>query len=323
MSPFSTREEKRQQQLQNSLRFTNLHSSVELNAIEYFAARNIKWHSQNELHSSQISCLNFWFPMIHRPELLAEVLRKLGYSVAEVLPFKLDFLSELSDAGWNVVNGSLFSQGSVPPHFIAFEWIGWRNYLGELQGTHVAGNFTRTRGQHFSSVDFAIRFRRNDGKIQIIMCEWKYTESYSAGVLTRYSNSGTDRLGRIYRPHLENATCQIELGQIAADALLYNPFDQMMRHQLLCSAMEQAGEMDASIVSYLHIAPKANRELMETITSPGLQGLGQDIYKVWTSLVPQERFKGVHTEEILDILSGVAGNEDWVIYLLDRYGGMV
>ena len=323
MASFKEREKKRQQQLQNSLRFTNLHSSVELNAIEYFADRNIKWQSQDELHSSQISCLNFWFPMMHRPELLAEVLRKLGYSVAEVLPFEFDFLSVLSNAGWNVANSSLFSQGSVPPHFIAFEWIGWRNYLGELQWNHVAKDFTRTRGQHFSSVDFAIRFLHNDGKIQIIMCEWKYTESYSAGVLTRYSDSGTDRLDRIYRPHLGNAMCQIELGQIAADSLFYDPFDQMMRHQLLCSAMEQAREMDASIVSYLHIAPKANRELMETITSPGLQGLGQDIYEVWTSLVSHKRIKGANTEETPDISSGVVGKKDWVIYLLDRYGGMV
>jgi len=91
----------------------------------------------------------------------------------------------------------------------------------------------------------------------------------------------TDRLEEFYRRHLEHPDCQIVTGTAGLDALFFDPFDQLMRQQLLCSAMEREHEMDADVVSLLHIAPKANGELLGRVTSPRLQEIGNDVHGIW------------------------------------------
>ena len=101
--------------------------------------------------------------------------------------------------------------GTVRVRTVAFEWIGERNYLGELRRGEVAPDDGRIRGANFTSLDFCVRFRRSDGRIQLVAGEWKYTEYYAKGVDLRYSRSRsrTDRLDHIYREHLVKADCQI------------------------------------------------------------------------------------------------------------------
>ena len=147
----------------------------------------------NHLCCSQSCCVNFWFPFVRAPHELAAVLRKIGYDVGEVLPFTED---ESLDDG-------------APP-YVAFEWTGARNYLGEHTRGRVGSGHERTRGAGFTSLDFAIRFRCGDGRIQILAGEWKYTEAY-ASKSKRYTRK-TDRLDQIYRPHLEHLDCQIVTG---------------------------------------------------------------------------------------------------------------
>ncbi len=233
----------------------NLHTGVREAALGCFSDRDIGWHDgkrgmpSNHLCCSQSCCLNCWFPFVRAPQELAVVFRELGYDAVEMLPIELD--DPLPD-------------GASP--FVVFEWIGQRNYLGELSRGNVAADEARTRGAGFTSLDFCVRFRRGDGSIQIVAGEWKYTEYYSKEASLRFSGSGTDRLDDIYRPHLDQLGCQIT-GQVTHETLFFDPFDQLMRQQLLCSAMEQHGEMGADVVSLLHVAPRANRELMNRITS--------------------------------------------------------
>ena len=179
---------------------------------------------------------------------------------------------------------------------MAFEWIGERNYLKELSGGKVASDRGRKRGANFTSLDFAFRFRRTDGRIQIVAGEWKYTENYTGKDL-RISRSGTDRLC-IYRPFMEQPDCQINLGCVSLGALCFDPFDQLMRQQLLCSSMERHHEMGADIVSLLHVAPAANKNLMDRVTSPELKSVGSDIHRIWAKLVSSERFSGVYTVDL-------------------------
>ena len=133
--------------------------------------------------------MNFWFPFVRAPEALAEVLRKLGYDVAEILPFELD--CKLKD-------------DSYP--YVAFEWIGGKNYLKEQTSGRVASDKARSRGANFTSLDFAFRFRRTDGRIQIVAGEWKYTENYPINQDLRISSRKTNRL-YIYQPSLEQPDC--------------------------------------------------------------------------------------------------------------------
>ncbi len=69
-----------------------------------------------------------------------------------------------------------------------------------------------------------------------------------------------------------------------SEALFFDPFDQLMRQQLPCSAMQESGEMDVAVVSLLHMAPRANGELMNRVTSPRLEVLEGDIQEVWSSI---------------------------------------
>lgn len=287
----------------------NLHVLIREDAMRYFANRRIGWHDghdgapSNHLCCSQSCCVNFWFPFTRAPQELACVLRDIGYDVDEVLPFTADEPLE---------NGE--------HTHVAFEWIGTKNYLDERSGGRVASDDGRTRGALFTSLDFAIRFRRSDGRIHLLAGEWKYTEEYPRGESKRRSGN-TDRLDDIYRPHLEAPECQIKPGLVEHDALFYDPFDQLMRQQLLCSAMERDREMGADVVSLLHVAPRANRDLLNRITSPGLEVLGNDIHGVWSTLTMPERFKGVYLEDLLQSVRKNAPNGETGDYLWHRYGG--
>lgn len=206
------------------------------------------------------------------------------------------------------------------PRYIAFDWIGERNYLCEHGGGEVAHDDERTRGAHFTSLDFAVRFRRSDGRIQIVAGEWKYTERYGRNNL-RFSRRGTDRLA-IYLPSLEDRHCQISPGPLPREALFFDPLDQLMRQQLLCSAMERCREANADIVSLLHVAPAANRQLMRGIPSPELRTLGSDIHEIWSKLAAPGRFLGIAFEHLLPLVCRHAPDPDWAEWMQPRYGGM-
>ena len=287
----------------------NLHESLRNEALRYFRERDIRWHHgvddgpSNHICCSQCCCVNFWMPFKNAPDRLAMVVRGLDYDVAEMLPFSFDNSSR-GDGGC----------------YVAFEWIGGRNYLMEHAHGKVARDSQRKRGAGFTSADFAFRFRRSDGRIQIVLGEWKYTENYSC-TFRRFTGKGTDRL-EIYRPALEVAGCQIALNGRSPEVLFFDPFDQLMRLQLLCSAMECHREMEADIVSLLHVAPTANRLLMKSVTSPGLRSIGSNIHKVWGELVMPERFTGLHLEDVLPMVCRYAPEPEWSSWMEQRYGAM-
>ena len=296
--------------LRNDRARGNLHVSIRDDALSYFDERNIRWHDggsdgpSNHLCCSQSSCVNFWFPFSRAPEQLAIVLRELDYDVAEMLPFELDRMAPEDNPG-----------------YVAFEWIGARNYLGERTRGRVALDKERRRGQHFTSLDFAFRFRRADGLIQVVAGEWKYTENYSNNDDKRFSENGTDRLG-IYGPWLRAPGCQIVLDGLSHEALFFDPFDQLMRQQLLCAAMEHHGEMEADVVSLLHVVPAANREFVDRVTSPALRLVGTDVHEVWSRLVKPGRFVGAYLEDALQLVCRNAVKPEWAAYMQRRYGGM-
>lgn len=302
--------------LRDDLFGENLHASIRNEAIEYFEARDIPWHDgksslrpkdrpSNHLCCSQSACVNFWFPFVSRPKTLKKILSTLAYNVEEVLPFSPD--GHLSD-------------GSQP--YIAFEWIGAQNYLQELDRGVVAAHHKRRRGAGYTSLDFAIRFRQGDGRVHIVAGEWKYTECYGRGNDLRYSKSGTDRLDAVYRPQFAIPGCQIKSDAVIPEELCFDPFDQLMRQQLLASAMERESEMSADIVSLLHVAPRANTELMNSITAPTLERFGPDIHAIWQHLCLPDRFRGVAVEDLLDVVTECAPESDWAQYMRLRYGGM-
>lgn len=278
----------------------NLYAGIRAEAIAYFAAAGIPWHHgqydfpSNHLCSSQVCCVNFLFPFIHQPDALADLLRPIYPTLSRILP----------------IDGN---------DFVSFEYIGAENYLGERTSKHGK----RTRGANCTSADAAVRFQHEDGRIQIALIEWKYTEFYSVENRA-IAKSGTDRRA-IYRHLWDRDDFPLDKRLLSSfDALFYEPFYQLFRQQCLAHEMERAGELDADIVSTLHIAPALNREFLR-VTSPELRSLGDNSLEVWKRLVRQpDRFRSVTTEGLFGAfpVESHSAVQPWWEYTIERYSWM-
>jgi len=273
----------------------NLFQGIRETAIAYFRKREIRWHDgqngkpSNHLCDSQVCCLNFLFAFANRSSALAELLRPVFPSIRMMLPMEDD-------------------------KFVACEWIGAKNYLNE----RVPRSGARTRGANCTSADAAIMFERTDGKRQIVLIEWKYTESYSNICLTT-AKSGTNRTA-IYRPIFDASQCPIDRAPLRDfESLFYEPFYQFMRQQFLAHKMELANEQGADIVTVLHIAPAHNRAFRR-VTSPQLASIDETATGVWSRLAG-DGFMSVSTEELFGpaLRVGLVGMTDWSDYVLQRY----
>jgi len=278
----------------------NLFSGIRAAAQAYFAKFEIKWHDgqdgkpSNHMCDSQVCCVNFLFPFHDQPDALADLLRPVFPDLARML---------------RIENGQ----------YVAFEWIGAENYLHEK----VSRNGKRTRGANFTSADAAVMFERNDGKRQIVLIEWKYTEAYynRKDSLAIAKKSGTDRR-EIYRPLFDSRDCPLNKDVLPSfDALFYEPFYQLMRQQFLAHEMEKAQELGADVVSVLHIEPVHNTDF-QRVTSPYLVRLGETVTGVWQQLVTApDRFTSVSTEALFGglVANSVPEMQAWADYIRARY----
>jgi len=251
----------------------NLAPNIRENAIKFFTDNEIKWHDgsngnpSNHLCDSQVSCVNFLFPFSDHPRSLKALLRPVFPEIQGMLPVEND-------------------------KFVSFEWIGEKNYLGE----RMPRNGKRTRGANFTSTDAIVSFLRSDAKKQVVLIEWKYTESYTPVPLVT-AKSGTDRV-KIYQHLYDKPDCLLRKELIPGfESLFYEPFYQFMRQQFLAHEMEITRELGADIVSVLHIAPAHNIDF-QRITSESLKHLGTSSTGVWSALVKDQRFKSVRTEKL-------------------------
>jgi len=274
----------------------NLYPAIRDSARDYFARFEIEWHHgrkpnpSNHMCDSQVCCVNFLYPFADQPRSLAALLRPLYPTLGKMLPME---------------NGQ----------YVAFEWIGQENYLGEVSRGDV-----RTRGALFTSADAAVLFQHTDGRRQIVLIEWKYCESYGRTDLC-VAKSGADRTA-IYRHLYEPDDRPLRKELLPSfEALFYEPFYQLMRQQFLAHEMERARELDADIVSLLHIAPAHNHDFCR-VTSPALEPLGDSPTGIWRTLTEgTDRFISASTEQLFGPLTAEQMPElqDWLTYIRARY----
>jgi hypothetical protein len=94
-----------------------------------------------------------------------------------------------------------------------------------------------------------------------------------------------------------------------------------MCQQFLAHEMEKAEELEANIVSLLHIAPVANLDF-QRITSPGLRNIDSTATQVWSKLVKgSRRFLSVSTEEMFGAfpIHQYQALKPWWEYIRARY----
>ncbi|MBW4962846.1 hypothetical protein [Sulfitobacter sp. CW3] len=264
-------------------------------SIEYFQDKNVVWHlHSNHALSSQVACLNFLMPLAIRPHLLANCIASaLGEPIEEMLPVE--------------------STEDGTPLFVGFEWPGLKDYLGESSGKDPR------RGANATNADAIVRFKAG-GKIETVLIEWKYTESYGA-TQQSWSDRNHVRRGRYEdRAFAPDGPIRGDCG-LEIEDFFHEPVYQMLRQQMLAWQMEKAQENDASRVRVLHISPTENLAL-HRMTAPALP-VG-DIFKVFQSLlIDPESFCNVSTTKMFAPLltksEADGATQDWINQLVQRY----
>jgi hypothetical protein len=251
----------------------------------------IQWHRHaNHGLSSQVCCLNFLLPFAERPDLLRRWVNHVtGDEVSEML------LIERDRAG--------------QPWFVTFEWIGDTDHLNESKD-----GAPRQRGANATAADAAVAFRDVQGRTQLLLIEWKYTERYGQPLKPNGNATRRRRYQHIFRqPN----------GPIGGDAdvtledFFYEPFYQLLRQQMLAWHTEARNpQIDRARV--LHLSPSGNRPLRQ-VTSPGLRRFGDDAFVVFGSLLANPRdFVSMSIEEAFAPLAAWPEAE-WYPWLRDRY----
>ncbi len=268
----------------------NLSPAIREHGIKYFGDHGIVWHTHaNHGLSSQVCCLNFLMPLADKPELLAAF---VGH-VLDIAPPEMLAIDE--------TNGSL----------VGFEWVGKESYLNETRGSARLG-----RGAHATSADAIVRFR-HEGRVEALLIEWKYTESYGAPL----DPDGNETRVKRYKDIAiaPDGPIRNDIGLVVED-FFWEPFYQLLRQQMLAFQMQKHRESGVERVRVLHIAPAANKALLK-ITAPKLRGRGADtaFAAFQTTLVDPTAFVSVATEQAFAPLLVDPRASEWASYIRQRY----
>ncbi|MDK3258965.1 PGN_0703 family putative restriction endonuclease [Blastococcus capsensis] len=232
----------------------NLLAAVREPAVALFADLGIPWHAGigrgpgNHLLSSQVQCVNALMPMVEDPSRLAAAFAAV-LDVGEVLEIE-------------------------PGRFLTFEYIGPEDFFGEAPGGE------RIRGAHCTSVDAAFLHRAADGARELVLVEWKYTESYRV----RTPDAARDEIRRArYAEAVNDPTGPVRGDRLAFELLLDEPFYQLTRQQLLAHALEQSGVADR--VRVVLVLPPENEAYQQSLARPEHRALGATVSEAWHQLL--------------------------------------
>lgn len=249
-------------------RSLNLLPDARLVALSRFATARIRWHGgvgispSNHLLSSQVQCVNALAPLVERPADLARLFKSV-LPIEHVLPF-----------------GGAPSGYDCTDH-VVFEWQGLVDHLGEW------GTTPPTRGAYSTSADAAIRYRTPEGRTELALIEWKYTERYPHGALSGGPAKQATRYGR-YRAGFDDPSGPIRHDVVSYEDLFYEPVYQLFRQALLAWRLEQANELGADVVRVVYVAPGANDALWTSLPTPHWRRLGgapRPLLTAWTSVL--------------------------------------
>lgn len=241
-------------------------------ALALFAELGIPWHSgvdggpSNHLLSSQVQCVNALTQMLGDPV-------RLKLAFGELLG--IDELLEIESG-----------------RFLTFEYIGPKDYLGE------APHGQRVRGAHCTSVDAAFLHRASDSAIELVLVEWKYTESYRRRAPEPKKDAV--RLSR-YGKAVANPFGPVRSDVLPFEFLLDEPIYQLVRQQLLAHALEKDGAERATRVRVVHVSPPGNDAYQHSLHRPEHRALGGTVTEAWHKLLRhQDRFLALDSKVFLD-----------------------
>lgn len=254
-------------------------------ALALFAELDIPWHAgvgrgpSNHLLSSQAQCVNALGQMVAAPD---RIVQAFGPSLGTESVHQVE-----------------------PGRWLTFEYIGSDDVLNEAVGG------VRRRGTHCTSVDAAFLHTTRDGLRELILIEWKYTESYAR----RLPDPKRDqtRLGR-YGSLLAAPDGPVNVSLLSFDGLLQEPLYQLMRQQLLAHELEKRHIHNADRVRVVHVLPAENDAYQSSLYGDAALGLGTTVSEVWARVLRHpDRF--VHLDSAL-FLNPLITSDEYV----HRYG---
>ncbi len=241
-------------------------------ARELFTELKIPWHAgvgtgpSNHLLSSQVQCANALGQMVTAPQ---RILRAFGsmFDIDEVLQIE-------------------------PGRYLTFEYIGPTDFF------HEAPTGRRVRGAHCTSVDAAFLYRDTQGHVELVLIEWKYTESYRRRSPEPQKDSV--RAGR-YLQAVRDPAGPVQADVLDFSLLLDEPFYQLVRQQLLAHALETSGAEGASRVRLVHVSPPDNLAYQQSLVRAEHKALGDTVSAVWQQLLRRsDRFVPLDSAVFLD-----------------------
>ncbi|MDR0909309.1 MAG: hypothetical protein LBM77_06035 [Spirochaetaceae bacterium] len=271
----------------------NLWDKIRDEAKAYFKDNSIPWWNETDegptghMQSSQVSCVNHLFFLRNNQDMATSILKNIDNRIESAI--KIDYPDKTAG-------------------YVAFEIVGKENYLHEKQ---------HSRGANATSVDALMLGKKYDGKNELFVIEWKYTENYEM------NHSLYIPQRSMYLNLLERFDSPIVMpmdNEQPFEPLYYEPFYQLMRQTLLAWQMVKAGEYDCDEYVNLHVIPKANKELRLRNTSPGLRFKGKDLRSVWRSvLLKPERYVMISPDELMEPLQDTKDARSLIDYLQRRY----
>lgn len=237
----------------------NLLPEVREPMVELFAELGIPWHEGidggpgNHLLSSQVQCANALGQTVTDPDRLVAAFGAL-LDIGEVLEIE-------------------------PGRFLTFEYIGDTDYFGEA----VHGECTR--GARCTSVDAAFLHRAEDGKVELVLVEWKYVESYRV----REPDLAEEPTRRSrYQAAIDDPDGPIRNDVVPMEQLFVEPIYQLVRQQLLAHHLEREGAHGAERVRVVHVCPPENFEYQQSLTAAH-RAAGSPVNEVWQRLLRTAR----------------------------------
>ena len=278
-------------------------------AMRFFADRKIKWWKSarsgddfsrdgptRNMASSQVFCVNFWYPIMEDEGLLTALVRSIEPGVDRVV--------EISSTGRE--------EGQKLKSLVEFEWVGSKETLEKK---------TYSRGANATSIDAFVSGIAKGRRIGFFF-EWKLVEEYREHYLGRGSPGMTRR--ETYRPYLA-ASRSVFSREIPLDAVLYEPFYQIFRMGLLGQKMiYEDDELDQVYV--IPVYPRNNLAFSRRITSPWLKekyGSDKTVSEIAAHFFTQPViFRSIYADELWRTVKQHARSpacNDWLEYMDARY----
>lgn len=241
-------------------------------ALALFAELGIPWHAGvnggpgNHLLSSQVQCVNALGQMVVDP---SRIINAFGPILGTETVHEIE-----------------------PGRWLTFEYIGSDDHLNEA----VKGK--RTRGAHCTSVDAAFVHRTREGIRELVLIEWKYTESYGPRTVVQAKDSvRRERYGKL----LAAPDSPIAAELLPFEELLQEPLYQLMRQQLLAHELEKANAHGVDRVRVVHVLPEGNAAYHGSLHGVTAHQLGSTVKEVWNRLLRRpDRFVPLDNAVFLD-----------------------